>query len=425
MIKNKKSISKELKVGSVVLSVIVCLVTIFAGRVLANAIFDDVQTRIIINGEEVELNNKSFVANNTLYLPLREMLNLEGIEDKDIIYDNGCVEFYIYSDAPIEYRTNFYDFWINRVRIGAYGAYIGGFSYGSTENDMLTRCPILKDNITYVPYEVFEKLADSGQNVFEGMSVTVCDKNGKNYQLVGKNYRNEELNFSIEIPLSWCGRYVINENDNIINFYQKATYEKYGTGELFSLIMVDKILSQEELDKEEVQEPIERRMVMQANNNTYIMLISGKTQGQVWENYDEFNDMRNDIDFIGNSILPIVIINDWQPHDPIDTVKIFFAAFEQGNFNIINSLCTQNCIDTFTRYPFGIFGMEWARLKNISVDTAEYLKSANDFNVFVDVEMEPAEISVFDKTQTETGFYVRLLRQPDGKYLIDRFATGL
>ena len=42
----------------------------------------------------------------------------------------------------------------------------------------------------------------------------------------------------------------------------------------------------------------------------------------------------------------------------------------------------------------------------------------------VNVKMTLDENSVFDPDKTETSFYL-ILKQQDGKYLIDEFATGL
>ena len=48
-----------------------------------------------------------------------------------------------------------------------------------------------------------------------------------------------------------------------------------------------------------------------------------------------------------------------------------------------------------------------------------------DFAALIDVNMIPNEQSVFDPSETSTSFYVILEEQPDGRYLIDTFATGL
>ena len=111
--------------------------------------------------------------------------------------------------------------------------------------------------------------------------------------------------------------------------------------------------------------------------------------------------------------------------DPRDTVERFFAAFSEGSFARMRDFCTDSCIENYMVYPKNVFGMKRARLISTDIDFVEYAKSSNDFNVFVTVEMTPAEISAFPPNQTDASFYVCLIRQPDGRYLIDSFVSGL
>ena len=72
-----------------------------------------------------------------------------------------------------------------------------------------------------------------------------------------------------------------------------------------------------------------------------------------------------------------------------------------------------------------VFGMTQAALLDYRIDPLEYAKSSNDMVASVTVEMVPHERSVYAPGQTQASFYMVLLRQPDGRYLIDEFATGL
>lgn len=90
----------------------------------------------------------------------------------------------------------------------------------------------------------------------------------------------------------------------------------------------------------------------------------------------------------------------------------------------MKNYCTENCINTYFR-DNSVFGMEKASLAETDIAPTEYLKSSNDFNVFVSVDMILGEISVFDPSTTQASFYVLLRRQNDGGYLIDGFSTGL
>lgn len=111
--------------------------------------------------------------------------------------------------------------------------------------------------------------------------------------------------------------------------------------------------------------------------------------------------------------------------DPFRTTEWFFKAFYQQDFEKIKRYCTQNCIDNF----FGddsVFGMKKAT--PFSIGTVDHLAERGFTNgewiAQPKVKMIPAENSVFDPNQTETSFYM-ILKQQNGRYLIDEFATGL
>ncbi len=108
---------------------------------------------------------------------------------------------------------------------------------------------------------------------------------------------------------------------------------------------------------------------------------------------------------------------------PPEVVSQFFHLFEQSDFESMKQYCTQACISRFSGDGF-VFGMTKAALTDLQIDPLEYTKSSNDFVVFVSVDMTPHEFSVFSPGQTATSFYLILQRQPDGRYLIDEFATG-
>ena len=90
----------------------------------------------------------------------------------------------------------------------------------------------------------------------------------------------------------------------------------------------------------------------------------------------------------------------------------------------MKNYCTEKCIQDFFGDGY-VFGMTQASLVGLYIDPLEYAKSSNDFVVQVGVEMQPAPNSVYLPEQTATSFYLILLRQEDGSYRIDEFATGL
>ena len=105
---------------------------------------------------------------------------------------------------------------------------------------------------------------------------------------------------------------------------------------------------------------------------------------------------------------------------PHNTVSYFFSDFEQREFDAMKKYCTQEFIDEFFGDGY-VFGMTQAYITDMRIDPMEYAKSSNDFVITVDVNMTPHEQSVYDPSQTSTTFNITLLRQSDGRYLIDEF----
>lgn len=111
--------------------------------------------------------------------------------------------------------------------------------------------------------------------------------------------------------------------------------------------------------------------------------------------------------------------------DPFRTTELFFKAFYHQDFEKMKRYCTQNCIDNFFGDDY-VFGMKKAT--PLSIGTVEHLAERGFTNgewvAQPEVKMIPAENSVFDPNQTKTSFYM-ILKQQNGRYLIDEFATGL
>lgn len=432
MMKKTGKTGKTARVLSALTAAALLLSAVFASGVLADGVLaEDYRIEIYQHGQKAELSARPFVENGTLYLPLREMLTLEGVRNEDITYNNGVVRFLIRADVPgsIVYRGLAYDFWVNRVRINAEAAYLAGHSEGSTENTLLVRPVLLKDGVTYAPYDLFDKLKESGQGVFQELQAVVTDKSGSTPQLTGSGYWNDRLNFSLEIPLSWSGKFSVLEEENTVVFRQTATDEKYGAGTLFYIERVSGIHSQEE-----IMEPGNRTIVMRTAADTYVLGRPTDVQYPIWTDHDEediaiaaeYETMALEIGAIAGSIREIVhfIPQGSENKMPETVVAEFFKAFSRQDFETMKSYCTEECVSGFWGDGY-VFGMTSAKLENMEIDPMEYAKSSNGFNILVTVSMTPAENSVYDPAQTSATFYVCLLRQADGRYFIDEFATGV
>ena len=168
-------------------------------------------------------------------------------------------------------------------------------------------------------------------------------------------------------------------------------------------------------------------------SNTYIPFsyVQRMLHSQSWQisyNVYDKNNMLIDFSPTFNFVSPTVVkISQYDNKTPEYTVDQFFYLFSNGDFGNMKRYCTQNCIDNFFR-DNSVFGMKKATLQSISKDADDLRKRGffivGEWAALVNVTMTPAENSVFDPNQTETSFYL-ILKQQNGRYLIDEFATGL
>ncbi len=208
MIKNKNNISRKTRFISLVCAFAMIFTSVFVSGVLAGGDTTSENIKVFLHGKEINLEHKPFVANNTVYLPIREMLSLENIPDEDITYFKGIVQFLTPDDKGGKY--------VGRVAIGASAGYIGGYSHGSTENIVMAKPVVLSGNTTYVPYDYFNKMRAVG--LFEDFYAEVYDENGKIPLITGVGIWNEEKNFSLEMPLALHNDFIIAENEDSVVF---------------------------------------------------------------------------------------------------------------------------------------------------------------------------------------------------------------
>lgn len=122
----------------------------------------------------------------------------------------------------------------------------------------------------------------------------------------------------------------------------------------------------------------------------------------------------------------VVVYNSENLKNPESVITSFFEAFADGNFTLMKNYCTQRCIDDFFGNDY-VFGMKRASLQGISKDSDDLRQRGfivGEWAALVNVAMTPDENSVYEPNQTEASFYM-VLKQQNGRYLIDEFATGL
>ena len=166
-------------------------------------------------------------------------------------------------------------------------------------------------------------------------------------------------------------------------------------------------------------------------SNTYIPFsyVQRMLHSQSWQiSYNVYDKNNMLIDFLPtfNLVSPTVVkISQYDNTTPEYTIDQFFYLFERGDFGNMKRYCTQNCIDNFFGDDY-VFGMKKAT--PLSIGTVDHLAEKGFTNgewiAQPEVKLIPAENSVFDPNQTKTSFYM-ILKQQNGRYLIDEFATGL
>ena len=184
MIKRRKNIGKATQILSTILAVIILTTTVFTSGVLATEILKKNNLENIPNievrhnGFLVKLTNKPFIENNTLYLPLRELLEKTGLADDEgsyIKWDNGKIALCItegynfpeYDDSgniignrPVNLQY-YYGIEIGKAeyKLKPSGTLPEARHHLSMSKEM-TNAPILRDNVTYIPYEYIDYMVN-------------------------------------------------------------------------------------------------------------------------------------------------------------------------------------------------------------------------------------------------------------------------
>ena len=185
MIKKRKRMKKSTRIVSFALAAVLLLVTLFASGVLATSVFEEESNiTFICNGNIIEFDNKPFYENNTVYLPLREVLNKVGIlkhNNSSLEWNDGRIIINLsYDDEVSTYDENGNE---NGTKIQTvnycYAIEIGKAWYILNPEDALPftttnpiykeyfntkidleNAPVLKGSTTYVPYEYIDHFLD-------------------------------------------------------------------------------------------------------------------------------------------------------------------------------------------------------------------------------------------------------------------------
>lgn len=126
--------------------VMIMSLSMFAANVYASN-EEDVWVKVFYGGREHTLVNKAFVSDEELYLPLREVMNLCGVSDDDISYDNGRINVLFKNNPDIWVDAEMY---VNQNGV-AFDKDLKYDIIGINGKRTTTHPVLLKDDTAYIP----------------------------------------------------------------------------------------------------------------------------------------------------------------------------------------------------------------------------------------------------------------------------------
>lgn len=286
MIRNKKTTSRFMSVISAVIAVVMLSTTVFASGILSDLATDNYTVEITSNGEKIELANKPFIENGEVYLPLRETLTNIGTLNhtgSHITWDNGKIEVHLadvvtetmgIADVEFAFEIGKPDFIIDP---------------NGTPNIFfrsIKTSPILRDNLAYVPYSLMVPMMEfNTTDKVNNVSYTIYNKNGNVIDFNGFHFTIEGEEYSFKMPYSWSGKYSVISKNNTVSVVQKATYDKYGSGVLFTIEKTNAGNADEILNMLGGS-----RLLYKDDTYAYIFEVPTDVQYPIWADRDE-NDI--------------------------------------------------------------------------------------------------------------------------------------
>lgn len=246
MIKTKKSTSKIVSIISLLLATIILSTSVFASGILTGLTGDDYTIDVMLNDEKINLINKPFIENGTVYIPLRE--TLEKLMSKeygivDVTWNDGTIDVVV---AYYQGESGLYQFKIDGNFIKLRHINYEDYKNDSIEKNTivtalsLNASPVLKNSVTYVTLKDINYMLygytvkrDENNNLRE-LICTVYDKRNA-VLLTSSLYPIDDKTASATVP-----NYESNQEkcyDAVNNFFKAfekgdiVTMKKYCTDE--------------------------------------------------------------------------------------------------------------------------------------------------------------------------------------------------
>lgn len=415
MIRNKKTTSKFMSVISAVLAVALTAVTVFASGIVQNGIKTVGIKYEVYNGDEkIALKSEPFIDSGEYYLPLRDILNGFGITD--IAYENGEITIEFQSDGESAAKKC-------RIAIGSTMLDLGEpYNYG-----VVTRyAPVLKNSVTYVPIDFFERLIQSGnisdfklnvirptepenyydknekvfigtaseQDSYSGEIVKriVIDENGETIAVIPiENQTAENMTEKRSSAEIWAGYLTFYDCFYATEKFQSPDKSRYVSSELvfvgepnppIAYVSVADIIKYPEIKNEENLKPI----IINTYDSPYAYPTDDKTAFETIPNYEDNTELCR------------------------EKTEQFFAAFEKGDINTMKKYCTDKFAnDSFRNDKF--LGMQKGKLKTIYS-----IRVFSNGDYYVHLKMNAENLSNDDNV-----YYAVFEEQSDGDFLLKAF----
>lgn len=270
MIKNNKKTSKIMSIISVLMSIIILSSTAFANGILSGIIKDEYAALVTNNGQTMEFKNQPFIKNGELYVPLRETFeNLDFLdnEESSITWDNGDITITLAEKSQDLLIIYNYKITIGQSQLieNAKPTLLG---QDLSTIIKMTNAPILKNSVTYVPYEYIRRMTSN---------------------IVGQSYVNNELGFAMVIPKDWNCSIVDNpySSDGVII--------ETSWGGIVCFIFRETL---DEWEKYKNESPVEQIVLAQNDKYVYKMIMASDVQYDIQnkEQVEKYNYIRSNID---------------------------------------------------------------------------------------------------------------------------------
>ncbi len=448
MIKNKKNISKRNKILSTILAVVLLITTLLTSGVLATSLTDteDSKIKILYNNNIVELTNEPFIENGTIYVPFRELFEKTKLSDY-IKWDNGRIEFCLieYDNIPI-YNENgkiekndiqglqyFYGIEIGKKEytLNPEGTLPENRKHLSTKKSM-ENAPMLKDSITYIPYEYIEDFVN--QNMTNKNTIKVEYMSTKIAWPIIDGTISRDFGTAIN-PATKIETYhngldiTAPEGTSILSAIKGKVIEVGFDNEMGNYVIVaDNDISVMYGHMAEVY--VSKDNYVEQKSIIGTVGKSGMATGsflhfEIRINGDCLNPIMfcnpiESVSIVGSSVFnvdnnniePIEIIEDnTKPHSVVDS---FFRRFETKDYSGMKTFCKNSLWDMHYKESQGFGGFELARLDEL----LEPIYIKNDNYILY-------EVKILGKKTTDTDYYkeiktwkVYVEKQSNGTYLI-------